>query len=196
MNELVATGFIERRIYHIRGKPVMLDRDLAALYGVETRIINRAVKRHPTRFPKDFMLQLTPQELTNWKSQIGISNSDIRMGLRKRPYVFTSLGVAMLSFVLNSERAIQVNIAIMRVFDRLRELIAEDRGLAALVTEHEHRLDAHDQDIAALIETVPQLPSPQPAPEFRPVVGFTPPAKVKRRAIRSRARRPKAADER
>ncbi|MCX5797754.1 MAG: hypothetical protein NTY77_19865 [Elusimicrobia bacterium] len=99
---------------------------------------------------------------------------------KHRPHAFTSLGVAMLSSVLKSERAIQVNIAIMRAFDRLRELIAEDRGLAALVTEHEHRLDGHDQDIAALIETAPCPPEPEP--ERRPVLGFTPPPKRKRRA--------------
>ena len=184
MDELVAAGFIERRINRIRGKPVMLDRDLAELYGVEARIINRAVKRHPQRFPADFMLQLTKKELREWKSQIGISNPGIKMGLRHRPHVFTSLGVAMLSSVLNSERAIRVNIAIMRVFDRLRGLIAEDRNLAALVTEHgqrldmcEHRADGHDQDIAKLIEIVPSLPEP------KPVAGFTPePEGLKKRS--------------
>jgi len=128
MNDIVTAGFIERRIYRIRGKQVMLDRDLAALYGVPKKVLNQAVKRNPRRFPKDFMLQLTPQELRDWKSQIGISNPGIKMGLRKRPSAFTSLGVAMLSSVLNSERAIQVNMAIMRVFDRLRELIATLRS--------------------------------------------------------------------
>jgi hypothetical protein len=183
MNELVAAGFIERRIYRIRGKQVILDRDLAQLYGVATKVLNRAVKRHPKRFPKDCMIQLSPVELRNWKCQFGTSNSSVKMGLQKRPCAFTSLGVAMLSSVLNSERAIQVNMAIMRVFDRLRELIAEDRSLAALVTEHEHRLDGHDQDIAALIETVPSLPEPE---EPRPVLGFTPPTQRKRRATSGR----------
>jgi hypothetical protein len=186
MNELVAAGFIERRIYRIRGRQVMLDRDLAELYGVPTKILNKAVKRHPKRFPKDFMIQLSSDELTNWRFQFGTSNFGLKMGLRYRPYAFTSLGVSMLSSVLNNDRAIEVNIAIMRVFDRLRELIAEDRGLAALVTEHEHRLDkcehrvdGHDQDIAALIETVPSLP--EPAPEPKSVIGFTPPPKDKQK---------------
>jgi hypothetical protein len=110
MNELVAAGFIERRIYRIRGKQVMLDRDLAQLYDVPTGHLNRAVKRHLKRFPEDFMMQLTPPELKNWRCQIGISNFGLKMGLRYRPYAFTSLGVAMLSSVLNSERAIRVNI--------------------------------------------------------------------------------------
>ncbi len=177
----IAVETIERRIYRIRDKQVILGRNLAELYGVPTKALNRAVKRHWKRFPKDFMLQLTPIELRKWRCQFSTSNLSIRMGLRYRPFAFTSLGVAMLSSVLNSERAIRVNIAIMRTFDRLRELIAEDHGLAALVTEHEHRLDGHDQDIADLIETIPQLPSPEPVPEPRPVIGFTTPPKGKRR---------------
>ena len=183
--ELIQPEQIERAVLLIRGQRVMLDRDLAELYGVPTKILNKAVKRHQKRFPKDFMIQLSSDELTNWRFQFGTSNFGLKMGLRYRPYAFTSLGVSMLSSVLNNDRAIEVNIAIMRVFDRLRELIAEDRSLAALVTEHEHRLDkcehrvdGHDQDIAALIETVPGLPEPEP--ERRPVLGFAPPPKVKR----------------
>jgi hypothetical protein len=107
MNELVAAAFIERRIYRIRGKQAMLDRDLAELYGVPTKALNRAVKRHWKRFPKDFMLQLTPVELRKWRCQFGTSKLSIRMGLRYRPFAFTSLGVAMLSSALNNERAIR-----------------------------------------------------------------------------------------
>ena len=102
------------------------------------------------------------------------------MGLRYRPYAFTSLGVAMLSSVLNSARAIQVNMAIMRVFDRMRELIAEDRALGSLVAEHEHRLDGHDHELAKLMEEIPKLAPPAGAStEPKPVIGFTPAAKGK-----------------
>ena len=109
------------KIYLIRGVKVLIDRDLAELYGVDTRILNQAVKRNHKRFPDDFMFQLTKDELNNWKSQIVISNKE-KMGIRKPPLVFTEQGVAMLSSILNSERAISVNIRIMRVFTRLRTI--------------------------------------------------------------------------
>lgn len=112
MNEIEE---IRTRIHVIRGQQVMLDFDLAELYGVETRVLNQAVRRNIERFPEDFMFQLTDDELRNWKSQIVISNS-IKMGLRKNPLAFTEQGVAMLSGVLRSPIAIQVNIRIMRAF--------------------------------------------------------------------------------
>ena len=120
MNQLEV---IQSKIYEIRGQRVMLDRDLAEMYGVETRVLNQAVKRNIERFPEDFMFQLTDEEVRNWKSQFVMSNS-IKMGLRKNPYAFTELGVAMLSSVLNSKIAIQVNMGIMRAFVALRQLVA------------------------------------------------------------------------
>ena len=108
-------AYIQSKIYVIRGKKVMLDRDLAELYGVETRTLNQKVKRNKKRFPIDFMFQMTKEDIEEWKSQIVISNS-IKMGLRKSPYAFTLFGVAMLSSVLNSETAIDTNIYIMRAF--------------------------------------------------------------------------------
>ena len=114
---------IQRKIYEIRGQKVMLDRDLATMYGVETRALNQAVKRNMERFPEDFMFQLTDEETTDWKSQIVMSNS-IKMGLRRNPYAFTELGVAMLSSVLNSKAAIQVNMGIMRAFVAVRQMIS------------------------------------------------------------------------
>lgn len=113
---------IQSKIYEIRGKKVMLDRDLADMYGVETRALNQAVKRNIERFPEDFMFQLTDKETEDWKSQIVISNS-IKMGLRRNPFVFTELGVAMLSSVLNSKIAIQINISIMRAFVAVRQVL-------------------------------------------------------------------------
>ena len=118
MNDLVV---IQQKIFEIRNQRVMMDRDLAALYGVETRTLNQAVRRNIHRFPPDFMFQLTKEELADWKSQTVISNS-IKMGLRKPPMVFTELGVAMLSSVLNSDTAIDINISIMRAFVELRRL--------------------------------------------------------------------------
>lgn len=113
---------IQSRIYEIRGQKVMLDFDLAEMYEVETRALNQAVKRNIERFPEDFMFQLTKEETLNWKSQIVMSNS-IKMGVRRNPYVFTELGVAMLSSVLNSKTAIQINMGIMRAFVAARQLL-------------------------------------------------------------------------
>ncbi len=116
------------KIYLIRGKKVMLDRNLAELYDVETRIMNQAVKRNIKRFPEDFMFQLTSSELENWKSQIVMSRSE-KIGLRRLPFAFTEQGVAMLSSVLNSERAISVNIQIIRVFAKMREMLETQNEL-------------------------------------------------------------------
>lgn len=125
---IIPDSRIASRIFFIRGKKVMLDRDLAELYGVETRTLNQAVRRNPERFPSDFMFQLNVREMEIWISQIVISKSK-NMGLRKRPLAFTEQGVAMLSSVLNSPRAIQVNIQIIRTFTKLRELIGSNMEL-------------------------------------------------------------------
>ena len=118
MNDL---KIIQEKIYEIRGQKVMLDRDLAELYGVETKVLNQAVKRNIRRFPDDFMFQLSKDEFTFWKSQIVTSKAD-KKGLRRNPYAFTEQGVAMLSGVLNSDAAIDVNIKIMRAFVAIRRL--------------------------------------------------------------------------
>lgn len=112
---------IQSKIYEIRGQKVMLDRDLAEMYGVLTKVLNQAVKRNPDRFPEDFMFQLTNEETQNWKSQIVTTNS-IKMGVRRNPYAFTELGVVMLSSVLNSKTAIQINMSIMRAFVAIRHI--------------------------------------------------------------------------
>src|SRR4030043_13049 len=120
---------IINKIIILRDQKVLVDRDLAELYGVETRVLNQAVRRNIKRFPEDFMFQMTNEEMSIWKSQIVMTNSE-KMGLRKSPYVFTEQGVAMLSSVLNSDRAIQVNITIMRAFVRMRKTVASHGGLA------------------------------------------------------------------
>ena len=121
---IVTLDQVERKIYTIRGDKVMLDSELAALYGVETRILNQAVRRNLDRFPEDFMIQLTRDEFDNLISQIVTSSSANYGGRRKLPLVFTEQGIAMLSSVLNSGRAVQVNIAIMRAFVNMRRLVA------------------------------------------------------------------------
>ena len=131
---------IEQSIYLIRRLKVMLDRDLAALYGVETRVLKQAVRRHADRFPDDFMFILIGKEFSNWRSQFVTSNSD-KMGLRHAPMAFTEQGVAMLSTVLNSERAIDVNIAIMRTFVKLRQMLDSHARLAKKLAELEAKYD-------------------------------------------------------
>ncbi|MBL7932590.1 MAG: ORF6N domain-containing protein [Bacteroidia bacterium] len=117
---VVSDNLVMNKIYLIRGEKVMLDRDLAELYGVETKVLKQSVKRNIKRFPKDFMFEMTVKELQNWRSQIVTSNSE-KMGLRHSPFCFTEQGVAMLSSVLNSDKAMSVNIQIMRIFTRIRQ---------------------------------------------------------------------------
>ena len=138
--DLISSETIEKAIYLIRGEKVMLDCDLALLYGVQTKILNKAVKRNFQRFPPDFMFQLTEDEAEALRFQIGTSNKG-RGGRRYLPYVFTEQGVAMLSSVLNSERAIVVNIEIMRAFVKLRQLLASNTDLARRLDELESKYD-------------------------------------------------------
>lgn len=135
---------IERKIYSFRGKKVMVDRDLASLYGVETRILNQAVRRNIERFPDDFMFQLTESEMNVWISQFVTSKRE-RMGIRKQPLVFTEQGVAMLSSVLRSKSAITVNIQIMRTFTKMREMLVENDDLRRKVELMEKHYDEQFQ---------------------------------------------------
>ena len=138
--DIVPIKIIENRILLIRDKKVMLDRDLAELYGVETRVLKQAVRRNIKRFPGDFMFVLSKQEFTNWRSQFVTSNND-KMGLRYPPMAFTEQGVAMLSSVINSEGAIEVNIQIMRAFVKLREMLATHKDLARKLSALERKYD-------------------------------------------------------
>jgi len=126
--EEIGLAKIESMIYVIREQKVMLDSDLAELYGIETKALKRAVRRNINRFPSDFMFEMNDEELKNWRCQFGTSNS-IKMGLRVKPYVFTELGVAMLSSVLNTGKAISINISIMRIFVKLRGFLLLEKGL-------------------------------------------------------------------
>ena len=181
-NSLILAERIERAILVIRGQKVMLDRDLAQLYDVTTGRLNEQVRRNIGRFPADFMFQLSQVEFQNWKSQIAISNPGVKMGLRKRPYAFTEQGVAMLSSVLNSKRAVQVNIQIMRAFVKLREMIASNKDLAKKLDELEKK---YDLQFKVVFDAIRELMTP-PEPKKKKI-GFI--AKERRAIYRTTRKR-------
>ena len=145
---------IMNKIYLIRGQKVMLDNDLAKLYAVETRRLNEQVKRNPDRFPEDFMFQLDQEEFANLKSQIATSSWG---GRRKLPYAFTEHGVLMLSSILNSDRAIKVNIQIMRIYTRIRQMLILHKDILFRLEKIEHKLAGHDDSIMLIFEYLKQL---------------------------------------
>ena len=152
---------IEKRILLLRGQKVMLDEDLAELYGVETRILNQAVKRNLLRFPEDFMFQLSEEEFSEYqtlRSQFVILKKGRGQHRKYLPYAFTEQGVAMLSSVLNSDRAIEVNIEIMRAFVKLREMIASHKDLAKKLEELEQK---YDSQFSIVFDAIRQLMTPQ-----------------------------------
>ncbi|MCE5347904.1 MAG: ORF6N domain-containing protein [Bacteroidales bacterium] len=155
-DSLLPDELIINKIILLRDQKVLIDRDLAELYGVETRTLNQAVKRNIKRFPDDFMFQMTKEEFEFWKSQIVISNSD-RMGLRKPPFVFTEQGVAMLSSVLNSDSAILVNIQIMRVFTKMRALLDSHKEILRKLESIEKKDIEQDEKILLIFEYLKQL---------------------------------------
>lgn len=169
---MVLAERIEQRILLLRGHKVMLDRDLADLYGVKTWALNQAVKRNIARFPDDFMFQLTSEESEALRSQSVISRS--WGGRRYLPHVFTEQGVAMLSSVLRSTRAIQVNVEIMRAFVRLRQVLSSHKDLARRLEELERRYDAQ---FKVVFDAIRQLMEPSPDPPREPI-GFRPRRKM------------------
>lgn len=173
--ELVPKQMIQRQIYLIRGEKVMLGAHLAELYGIETRVLMQAVKRNVERFPNDFMFALTREEIGR------ISQIVTSLKYSKAVYAFTEQGVAMLSSVLNSPQAIQMNIAIMRAFVQIREILASHKDLARKLLDLEQRIASHDEEIQAIFEAMRQLMSPTEKPKrqigFRveePVVRYLP----------------------
>jgi ORF6N domain len=199
--EIIPLERVAQSIYLLRGQKVMLDVDLAVLYGVATKVLNQAVKRNRERFPPDFTFQLNGKETANLRSRFVISSlqpaknqgnlsnrSQIVTGsfkhreTRSRPYAFTEQGVAMLSSVLNSERAVKVNIAIMRAFVNLRETLETNRELARKFAELEKRVGKHDEKIDAILEAIRQLMAPPTKP--RREIGFH----IRERAPRYRTR--------
>ncbi|MGH7485362.1 MAG: ORF6N domain-containing protein [bacterium] len=171
--ELIVAPAIEKRILAVRERQVMLDEDLADLYGVETRVLVQQVKRNAKRFPADFMFQLSAEEFSDLKSQSVISSGD-HGGRRTPPLVFTEQGIAMLSGVLRSERAIAVNIEIMRVFIELRRVASSyaaiEKRLEQIEQEIDARLGEHDEQLDQIFKTLRQLISPPPRP--KQPVGF------------------------
>jgi hypothetical protein len=165
-SSLIPVEEIEKAIYWIRDEKVMLDRDLAELYGVETKMLNRAIKRNLKRFPADFMFQLSADEASRLRHQIGTSKGG-RGGRRYLPYVFTEQGVAMLSSVLNSERAVLVNIEIMRTFVKLRQMLASNTELSRRLDQLESK---YDRQFKVVFDAIRQLMSP-PARD-RKQIGF------------------------
>ena len=165
----VSVQFIERRIYLIRGHKVMIDVDLAELYGVGTRALNQQVQRNLKRFPEDFMFQLTKEEAESLRSQF-VTSKSTHGGRRFRPYAFTEHGVAMLSSVLNSERAIEVNISIMRAFIRLRQMMESNEGLNRKFAAVIKKLATHDQYFKVVFDELRKLAEQPTSP--RKQIGF------------------------
>jgi hypothetical protein len=168
--EMLSSAAIAKLILSVRGHRVMLDADLAKLYGVATSNLNKAVKRNIDRFPGDFVFQLTAQEASNLRFQYGISKVAGRGGRRYLPYVFTEQGVAMLSSVLRSSRAVEVNIEIMRTFVQLRRFLSAHKELAQKVAQLERKFGTHDEQIQAIFNAIRQLMAP-PEPKKRKI-GF------------------------
>jgi len=161
---------VESKILLIRGQRVILDTDLAELYGVSTKQLNQQVKRNARRFPDDFVMQLSAQEAANLKSQIVTSRSS-HGGRRYLPYAFTEHGAIMAASVLNSERADDMSIFVVRAFVRMREALAANQQIMAKLTELEHRVESHDGNIQELIEAIRELMEPPPATNRR--IGFS-----------------------
>ncbi|MGC1416866.1 MAG: ORF6N domain-containing protein [Candidatus Acidiferrum sp.] len=166
---LVPNERIASHIFLIRDYRIMLDSDLAQLYGITTKRLNEQVKRNKRRFPADFMFQLTPAEASRLRSQFATSN-ETRGGRRHRPYAFTEHGAVMLASVLNSPIAAQASIQVVRVFVKLREFLGTQHKLALKLLELEKRLGDHDQEITALFEAIRQLMAPPGKPARR--IGF------------------------
>ena len=166
--EIIPIERVVQSIRWFRGQKVLLDSDLAALYGVTTGNLNKAVSRNRDRFPSDFMFQLSAEEAEDLIFQIGRSKG--RGGRRHRPYAFTEQGIGMLSSILNSDRAIRVNIAIMRAFVKLRQMLETNRELARKFLELDQRVGKHDEEIAAILEAIRQLMAPRE--KARREIGF------------------------
>ena len=163
MDAIVPIEVIERKIYLIRGQKIILDNDLADLYGVSIRVLNQAVKRNLNRFPEDFMFQLTKEEDESLRSQIVILKRERGKHRKYLPHAFTEQGIAMLSGVLSSDRAVHVNIAIMRAFVKLREMISLNKELAHKLMQLERKIEKHDTEIRVIFDAIRQLmATPEP----------------------------------
>ncbi len=170
---VISTEQIARSILLLRGQKVMLDADLARLYGVTTRRLNEQVRRNLARFPKDFVFQVANQEVTHLMSQFATSSEAGHGGRRKRPLVFTEHGALMAASVLNTPRAMEISVYVVRAFVKLRELLTSNQALAKKLDQLEHKLSTHDQAITEILQAIRQLMTP-PAPKKKRPIGFTP----------------------
>jgi len=190
MTTLVPIESIVSRIVFLRGEKVLLDCDLAELYDVETKQLKRAVRRHINRFSEDFMFQLTKEEYRSLRSQFGT----LKRGAHSKypPMAFTEQGVAMLSSVLNSNRAIEVNVAIMRAFVKLRETLATHKELSRKLADLEQKLGDHDEQIQAIFEAIRQLMLP-PDEKGKKKIGFIVKEKQKKYGKKAKSNKRKSA---
>ncbi len=177
MTGIIPVEMITKKILIIRDRKVILDRDIAELYRVETRVINQAVRRNISRFPKDFMFQLSKKEFENWKSQIVISNPSLKMGLRKAPLAFTEEGVAMLSSVLHSKKAIETNILIMRAFVQLRKIFYENDILKYALEGLKKQVANNTYNIQRAFDLITDILEPHLQEKRKKKIGFGPPEK-------------------
>jgi len=170
-NSLLSEETISNKIYFIRGQKVMIDRDLATLYGIETRVLKQAVKRNISRFSEDFMFDLNKTKTENWKSQIVISNSE-KMGLRYIPTAFTEHGVLMLSSVLKSDKAIQTNIQIMRIFSKVRQMLLDTTEIKVDILQIQKKLENHDKNIELVFSYLDELTEKKENESERVKIGY------------------------
>ena len=169
INSLLSEETIANKIYFIRNQKVMLDADLSELYSIETKRLNEQVKRNISRFPEDFMFQLTELEFQNLKSQIATSSWG---GTRKLPYAFTEHGVLMLSSVLKSDKAIQVNIQIMRIFTKVRQMLLDTTELKIDILQIQKKLENHDKNIELVFSYLDELIEKKENESPRPTIGY------------------------
>ena len=170
-NLLISEETIADKIYFIRNQKVMLDRDLAQLYGIDTKRLKEQVKRNISRFPDDFMFELSKEEFTNWRSQIATSNSD-KMGLRYAPMAFTEHGVLMLSSVLNSYKAIQTNISIMRIFTKVRQMLLDTTEVRLDIAKIQKKLENQEKNIELVFSYLDELTEKEANVKPRTKIGY------------------------
>ncbi len=170
-NLILSEETISNTIYYIRNQKVMLDRDLATLYGIETRVLKQAVRRNISRFPEDFMFELSKEEFQNWRSQIVTSNSD-KMGLRYAPMAFTEHGILMLSSVLNSDKAIQTNIQIMRIFVKVRQMLLDTTEMKLDIVQIQKKLENQGKNIELVFSYLDELTEKKEEEKPRTKIGY------------------------
>lgn len=168
---LLSEETISNKIYFIRGQKVMLDRDLALLYGIGTKVLKQSVKRNMLRFPQDFMFELNKSEFENWRSQFVTSNSD-KIGLRYAPMAFTEHGILMLSSILKSDKAIQTNIQIMRIFTKVRQMLLDTTEIKVDILQIQKKLENHDKNIELVFSYLDELTEKKENKSERVKIGY------------------------